>query len=242
MIQNLTSIIIPVKNESGNIVPIINGFKCFKHEIELIFVIGKSTDGTEEILANEALKTDALKIKLFFPKYEGKGNAVWAGFSIANGSIYAIFDGDLTVTHASLCAMIDKCKETGNVICGNRLITKNYSSFPRPNIYYNKIITFIFNKRFKTDINDILCGAKVLQSCTYDKILPFRNFFSNSDRWGDLEILSSASICGFTISNLNVDYLTRAYGVSKISILKDGSNFLFFLASTFFKRLSSPSK
>lgn len=235
MNQKLISVIIPVKNESGNIIPIIEGFKNFKYPTELIFVIGKSTDGTENVINNASLKDYDFHIRVVFPNNEGKGNAVWTGFSVATGSVLAIFDGDLTIPHHSLEKMINKCLQTEQVICGNRLVRSNFKSFPRPNIFYNKIISFIFNRRFGTHLNDILCGAKILPFDCYKKILPYRNFFSKKDKWGDLEILSASSICRFSILNVDVEYLPRTYGESKISILRDGTNFLQFLTSTLFK-------
>ena len=235
MKKNLVSIIIPVKNEAGNILPIIKGFNNFKYQIEIIFVVGLSDDGTKEIVKGCLENNKNIIINYIVPDSNGKGNAVWMGFGIARGEYLAILDGDLTIPHRYLEEMIDKCVETNSVVCGNRLLKNNFSSFPLSNFIYNKIISFLFNFRFKTNINDTLCGSKVMTKHIYYSILPLRNFFSYRDRWGDLEILSSASICGFSITNVNVEYLSRSYGSSKISIFRDGLSFLLFLSSTFFK-------
>lgn len=240
MIQNLASIIIPVKNESGNILPIIDGFKNFKYQVELIFVVGLSDDGTEKTVSDAIACNKDIDIRYIAPEFSGKGNAVWAGFKIARGSILAILDGDLTIPHSSLEKMLEKCFDTNSVVCGNRLLKINFQSFPLPNFLYNKIISLIFNLRFKKNINDILCGSKVIPFQIYQTILPYRNFFSSRDRWGDLEILSAASTCGYSILSVNVDYLPRSYGASKISIFQDGSSFLFFLGSTLIKKDAAP--
>lgn len=236
MNRKLISIIVPVKNEAGNIIPIVNSLKSFKYDYEIIFVVGSSNDGTEQVIRDLIPLGNTPEIIGIFPDSAGKGNAVWEGFKNARGSILAILDGDLTIPINSLEKMIDKCCETNSVVCGNRLLKINIKSFPIPNLIYNKIISFLFNLRFKTHLKDILCGSKVMPFSVYSDILQYRNFFSHKDRWGDLEILSSVSICGYSISNVDVDYLPRSYGLSKISIFDDGASFLFFIFSTLIKK------
>lgn len=237
MNKKLVSIVVPVKNEAGNILPIVHSLKSFKYHYEIIFVVGASTDGTENVVRDLIPLGNTAEITAIFPDLLGKGNAVWEGFKNARGSILAILDGDLTIPINSLEKMIDKCCETNSVICGNRLMKSNIKSFPLPNLIYNSIISLLFNLRFKTRLKDILCGSKVMSFSVYSDILQYRNFFSHKDRWGDLEILSSASICGYSISNVDVDYLPRSYGLSKISTFEDGASFLFFLLSTLTKKI-----
>ena len=99
--EQLTSIIIPARNEEGNkqlFIKALNKFKKLSNKIEIIFVEGNSKDNTFSML--EELKerfSDSFKIFLLRQSGKGKKNAVVEGCNISSGETLAIVDADFTV-------------------------------------------------------------------------------------------------------------------------------------------------
>jgi SAM-dependent methyltransferase len=92
-----TTILIPCRNERGNIEPAVERIPAFGKHQEIVFVDGHSTDGTQEEI-NRIIKTYPHRdIKLMVQGGQGKGDAVRKGFASAKGDILMILDADLTV-------------------------------------------------------------------------------------------------------------------------------------------------
>ena len=92
-----TSIIIPCRNEKGNIGPAIERIPRFGEHQEIIFVDGHSTDGTPDEVKKLISANPNKDIKFFVQDHTGKGDAVRKGFAEASGDILMILDADLTV-------------------------------------------------------------------------------------------------------------------------------------------------
>ena len=91
------SVIVPVRNEAGNIEPAVKRLSKFPGDLELIYVEGNSSDKSwEEIQRVKAAYKDTNIVALKQPG-KGKGDAVHHAFQQATGDILIILDGDLTV-------------------------------------------------------------------------------------------------------------------------------------------------
>ncbi|MBW1937080.1 MAG: glycosyltransferase, partial [Deltaproteobacteria bacterium] len=82
-----TTILIPCKNEKGNIEPAIKRLPEFGSHQGIIFVEGGSTDGTKEEIERVIQAYPEKDIKLIVQDGVGKGDAVRKGFSEATGDI-----------------------------------------------------------------------------------------------------------------------------------------------------------
>ena len=92
------SIVVPARNEKGNIEKAVKLIPKMGKHTEIIFVEGHSSDGTlEEIKRVYNKYADKRDIKYFIQSGTGKGDAVRKGFHEAKGDILMIFDADLTV-------------------------------------------------------------------------------------------------------------------------------------------------
>ena len=90
-----TTILIPCKNERGNIEDAIKRIPSFGSYQEVIFVDVHSTDGTKEEIERVVKKYSEKDIKLLIQDGTGKGDEVRKGFSEAKGDILMILDADL---------------------------------------------------------------------------------------------------------------------------------------------------
>ena len=95
------TIIIPAKNEEGNLEPLIN--RIPKNEkYEILISCGKSTDDTLK-MANKLMKEQKyFDVKVLEQSKTGKANAVWEAVELASGEVLAILDADISVDPETL--------------------------------------------------------------------------------------------------------------------------------------------
>ena len=97
------SIIIPARNEKGNIEPIIQRLPELQGEKEVIFVEGHSRDGTLEEIKRVAGKYGgSTSVNFAVQDGGGKADAVWKGFELAKNDILIILDADMGVAPEDL--------------------------------------------------------------------------------------------------------------------------------------------
>jgi SAM-dependent methyltransferase len=100
--QPSTTVLIPCRNEKGNIENAIRRLPKFCDDIEVIYVEGNSSDGTLEEINRVIGAYPDIDIKVFIQDGKGKGDAVRKGFANARGDVLMILDADLTVAPEDL--------------------------------------------------------------------------------------------------------------------------------------------
>lgn len=228
MQQNHTltvSIIIPAKNEKGNIENAVKLIPKMSKHTEIIFIEGHSNDGTlEEIkrVCNKYSKTH--DIKYFIQDGKGKGDAVRKGFGKAKGDILMILDADLTVPPKDLVKFYDAIAfGKGEFINGSRLVYPMEDEAMRTlNILANKLFSIMFTWILGQKLKDTLCGTKVLLKKHYNKIIKNRSYFGDFDPFGDFDLIFGAAKLNLKIVEIPIRYKAREYGTTNISRFKHG--------------------
>ncbi|MDI6751407.1 MAG: glycosyltransferase [bacterium] len=234
------SVIIPCKDEVGNIEGCVERTEDMGSHTELIFIDGNSTDGTVEKIEEMIKKHKGKKdIKLIHQgKGKGKGDAMKKGFAEAKGDILIILDADLTVPPEDLPKFYLAIAEgRGEFINGTRLVYPMEKQAMRTlNLIANKIFGIIFTWLLEQRIKDTLCGTKALFRRDYERIAQNRSFFGDFDPFGDFDILFGSSKLNLKIVEIPIRYRERTYGDIKIQRFKHG---LLLLKMTFvaFRRL-----
>jgi hypothetical protein len=159
------SIVIPCRNERGNIENAILRMPKFAAAQEILFVEGNSSDGTfaECERVRDAYK-DNWDIKVLKQDGKGKGDAVRKGFAAATGDVLMILDADLTMPPEAL-PKYHAVIETGKAefVNGTRLIYPMENEAMRPlNLIANRCFAYLFSYLVNTRLTDTLCGTKVL--------------------------------------------------------------------------------
>lgn len=219
------SVIIPARNESGNIENAILRLPKFGKHTEVIFVEGNSTDDTWEIIQKIALKyKDSHDIKIAQQDGKGKGDAVRKGFGMASCDILMILDADLTVPPEDLPKFYTAIAEgKGGFINGSRLVyamDKNAMRFL--NMLGNKFFSWAFTWLLEQPFKDTLCGTKVLLKSDYEKLIQNRKFFGEFDPFGDFDLIFGAYKLNLKIVEIPIRYKERTYGDTNISRFKHG--------------------
>ena len=220
----VVSVIVPSRNEAGNIPEIFTRVPEMGSGTELVFVEGHSKDNTFTAIEAAITANPSRKAKLFRQTGTGKGDAVRTGFSNASGDILMILDADLTVAPEDLPAFYKTLVNgKGDFINGVRLIYPMEREAMRPlNLLGNKAFSLIFSWALGQPIKDTLCGTKVLWKSDYERIAANRGYFGEFDPFGDYDLLLGADKLGLKIVDLPIRYHDRVYGTTNIQRWKHG--------------------
>jgi ubiquinone/menaquinone biosynthesis C-methylase UbiE len=218
------SIIVPARNEAGNIISIFERIpKSFKNP-ELIFVEGHSTDNTLDEIRKQVIAHPNVNASLFIQEGKGKGDAVRLGFSKASGDILMILDADLTMPPENLPRFYDAIVNgVGEFINGVRLVYPMDKDAMRFfNLIGNKFFSVVFTYLLGQPIKDTLCGTKVLKSSHYQEIAANRSYFGDFDPFGDFDLLFGAAKLNLKIVDMPIRYTERVYGDTNIQRWRHG--------------------
>ena len=220
------SVVVPARNEAGNIENVVKRLPRMGPDDELIFVEGHSTDGTwEAIQAAQAKYGGNMSIKCVQQDGSGKGDAVRKGFGLASKDILMILDADLTVPPENLPFFYRAIKDgKGEFINGSRLVyPMEERSMQFLNIVANRFFatafSYVLGQRFK----DTLCGTKAILREDYKRLVANRSYFGDFDPFGDFDLIFGAALLCLKIVEVPVKYHERTYGVTNIRRWKHGT-------------------
>lgn len=219
------SVIIPARNEAGNIAAAIERLPQLGSHTEVIFVEGHSQDDTWEQIQKLAQEYQGeFAIATFQQSGKGKGDAVRLGFSKATGDILIILDADLTVQPEELVNFVNTIVSgKGEFINGSRLVYPYaQAAMPWLNTLANKFFALVFSFLLGQNIKDTLCGTKVLWREDYLRIVANRSYFGDFDPFGDFDLLFGAAKLNLHIVEVPVRYQPRTYGQSNIAHFREG--------------------
>jgi len=227
------SIIVPARNEKGNIENAVLKTSEFGSHQEFIFMEGNSSDGTYEEMLRVKKQYSAHDIKVYKQSGKGKGNAVREAFEKSTGDILMILDADLTTPPEDMYKFYEAIKRNkGEFINGCRLVYPMEKQAMRfLNRLGNKFFSFFFTHLLDQRIKDTLCGTKVLFKSDYEKIKENRKYFGDFDPFGDFDLLFGAAKLNLKITEIIIRYRSREYGTTQISRFKHG---LLLLKMSFF--------
>ena len=219
------SIIVPARNEAGNIEAIIRRTPQMGSDDELIFIEGSSTDNTWDTICELKVKyATARNIRAGRQDGKGKGDAVRKGFALAEREILMILDADLTVPPEELPRFYNALiSDKGEFINGSRLVypmEKQAMKFFNVlgNKFFAVMFSFVLGQRFK----DTLCGTKVLTRANYLKLAAHRKYFGEFDPFGDFDLIFGAARMALRIVEVPVHYRERTYGETNIHRWRHG--------------------
>ena len=222
--QPSTTVIIPCRNEKGNIENVIKRLPSFCEDIEVLYVEGNSQDGTLDEIHRVINAYPNKDIKVLVQDGKGKGDAVRKGFDHARGDILMILDADLTVPPEDLPKFYKAIVSgKGEYINGTRLVYPMDNQAMRfLNFWANRTFSMLFTWLLNQRITDTLCGTKVLTKRNYEKIVANRSYFGEFDPFGDFDLIFGASKINLKMVEVPIRYTAREYGETQISRFQHG--------------------
>ncbi|HEY2989147.1 MAG TPA: glycosyltransferase [Candidatus Binatia bacterium] len=222
--QPSCSVLIPCRNERGNIENAVRRLPQFAPDLEILLVEGHSRDGTYEECLRVADAYPHKNIRTFQQPGKGKGDAARLGFAQAKGDIVMILDADLTVAPEFLPKFYRVLVEgRGEFVNGTRLVYPMSDKAMRTlNAIANRSFAMIFSYLLNQRITDTLCGTKALWREDYERIAAGRAYFDALDPFGDFDLIFGAAKLNLKIVEVPVRYSDRTYGETQISRFRDG--------------------
>ena len=219
------SVIVPCKDERGNIEAAVARIPELGRSTEIIFCDDRSTDGTADEVRHMQTLYPERNIRLVDGPGICKSKNVWAGFDSATGDILMILDADLTVMPEELSYFVKAMACSGaEFVNGSRLI------YPVPktamkgaNMIGNKLFSTMFSYLLGQRIKDTLCGTKVIRRSDWLRLQPMVGTWGTMDRWGDYDLLFGAAKLNLRIVDQPVHYQERIFGATKMTkVFKNG--------------------
>ena len=218
------SVIIPARNEAGNIEAAVLRTPLMGAWTELIFIEGHSRDETWAEIERVRIAYPDRRITTLRQTGKGKGNAVREGFARATGDILMILDADLTMPPEELPKFYEAIA-SGNAefANGSRLVypmEKDAMQFL--NMIANKFFGLSFSWLLGQKVKDTLCGTKVLRRVHYEALAANRAYFGDFDPFGDFDLLFGADKLNLKIRDIPIRYRERTYGTTNIQRWRHG--------------------
>ena len=218
------TVVIPCRNERGNIEEAVLRTPKFCPDIEILFVEGHSSDGTLDEVRRVITAYPDLDIKVLVQDGKGKGDAVRKGFENARGDVLMILDADLTMPPEALPKFYRVIASgKGEFVNGSRLIYPMEKDAMRfLNFLANHMFSWLFSWLLNQRFTDTLCGTKVLSNSHYRKIAENRKYFGDFDPFGDFDLIFGAAKLNLKVVEIPIAYSSRTYGVTQISRFRHG--------------------
>ncbi len=174
---------------------------------EIIIVDDGSTDGTWDVLTNEAKTIPCLKLVRFRRNF-GQTAALAAGFDLSRGKVVVTMDGDLQNDPADIPAMLECMeRENADVVSGWRKERKDSAIRTFPSRVFNGFI----QSYLKLPIHDNGCSLKVYR----------REVVKGFHLYGEMHrfVVAHAKWVGGKIVEMPVHHHAREHGTSKYGAL-----------------------
>jgi hypothetical protein len=230
------TLLIPAKNEEGNLVELISRIKLEKNT-QIIFVIANSKDDTLNKALEIANNNSFFKFDVLEQQSNGKKNAIKEALPYIENELVAILDSDISVDPEELnnfFAIIEK--NLADFVNGSRLVYSMEKGAMRllnnfGNRVFQKFVSFVI----KENITDTLCGTKVFKKELVQTIINWDMKNKFKDPFGDFNFIFAASSIGERIVDYPVHYRSRTYGSTQISRFRDGYKLLLNFINSFIR-------
>ena len=210
------SIVMPVFNEKETIREILAQVRTVGLASQIIVVDDCSTDGTREVLQDEAARDQTITLVLH-DRNRGKGASVRSGIEHVTGDIVIIQDADLEYDPRDYPTLIRPIQEGRvKVVYGSRFLG------PRKDMLFwhmlgNKLLTLVTNILYDSTLSDMETCYKAMRADVA------KSLNIKSDRWGiDPEITAKVLKRGNRIFEVPISYYGREYYEGKKISWRDG--------------------
>lgn len=208
------SIVIPLKNEAGNIIDLIDEIKPVMFSLgkpwELICIDDGSTDQTDAILHALLPQNPQLRI-LTFKKNYGQSSAFDAGFKAARGQFIITLDGDGQNDPQDIPHLVELMKEC-DLACGIRLKRKD-TWIKR---LTSRIANYVRRQLCDDKVQDTGCSLKIYRKECLAQIKMFHGMHRFLPALFRIE--------GFRVAELPVNHRERWRGKSNYNFFNRSFN------------------
>ena len=219
------SIIVPARNEAGNLPELLDRIPHFGTSQEIILIEGGSTDETRQVADRESKARPQQKIRVLAQKGSGKGSAVREALRACRGELVFILDADLSVDPEALPNFYASITQDDvDFINGDRMTLPMEKGAMRwLNYCGNQCFAYLINLQLGRHLSDTLCGTKVFHR---EDFRTQNDGLPDIDPFGDFSLLLGTRSRHLRIKEVSVTYRARKYGKTNIQRWRDGLRLL----------------
>lgn len=196
------TVVIPTLNEAEGIGLVLDELLGLGVR-NILVVDGRSDDGTVEVVRERG-------VRLVFQRGRGKADAVLEGLRLADTEFVLFMDGDYTYPAGHVFDLYARAREGADEVIGRRMYGPGSSSF----LFRlgNRVLTWMFNLLFGTDLGDVLSGMYIVRrGAVEDMLFETRGFSIES------EIAAHIASTGGRIEEVPIRYRRRV-GRKKLKV------------------------
>lgn len=222
--MNKIAVLIPCYNESKTIEKVIKDYQKALPEANIYVYDNNSNDKTAEIAA----RAGAI---VRYEYRQGKGNVIRSMFRDIDSDCYIMIDGDDTYPAEHAKEIVDLVLNKGvDMVIGDRLSSTYFEENKRAfHNLGNKVVRFLINKLFKSNVRDIMTGYRGF-SKQFVKSFPVLSKGFEIETEMTIHSLDK----NFLLEEIPVQYRDRPEGsVSKLNTFSDGFKVLHTIATLF---------
>jgi glycosyltransferase involved in cell wall biosynthesis len=210
--QLWASVVIPIKDERDNLVPLTEQLlkvlgareESRTAAFEILFVDDGSSDGSSDVLDRLAAQHPEVKV-LHFDRNYGQSAAFDAGFRHSAGAIVVTMDGDMQNDPADIATLLPFIR-THDLVCGWRI--NRYDNLVRK--ISSRVANAVRSAVTGDRVHDTGCSLKIFRRAVVDRL----QLFTGMHRF----FPALALMHGFTVTEVPVRHYPRAHGVSKYGV------------------------
>lgn len=208
------SVVIPLKNEEGNIVELIDELEPIMLSLgcpwELICIDDGSTDQTSAIL-KDLMKVKPYLRTITFDRNYGQSSAFDAGFKHARGEWLISLDGDRQNDPADIPKLITASAES-DLVCGHRVNRRD----PWHKKITSRLANFVRSRLCKDQVQDTGCSLKIYRASCIHRIKMYQGMHRFLPALFKIE--------GFRVSEVPVNHRERIKGKTKYNFFNRSFN------------------
>ncbi len=233
------SIVIPARNEEGNIGRTVDRIAAALVErgidYEIVVVDDGSSDGTaSEVAARSATNGRVRRVANGAP--HGFGYAVRRGLDHFTGDAVAIMMADGSDDPADLLQYYESLRDRAECAFGSRFIPGGtVVDYPRVKLVVNRLANTFIRLLFGFQYNDITNAFKAYRRSVIDGCRPFLSPHFNLT----VELPLKAIVRGYSHEVLPISWHQRLKGVSALRMQEMGGRYLFIVLYVWLEKMLS---
>ncbi len=211
------SVIVPVKNEAGNLAEFLPLVRPYADE--LLVVDGHSTDESVAIAEKHA-------DRVVLDSGRGKGDGLRTGVREARHDVVLFIDADFSHDPHDIPKLVDAMKdEKCDHVHGSRMLGGSDELFHDiPNyfrLFGSLLITATINARFRSKITDSQNGFRAMRKTVFEALNTVENGTTIEQ-----EMIMKTLARGYTLREVPTHEFRRRAGVSKVRLRKVWAHYI----------------